>query len=186
MVFRAFVGSCDPKLEWSVDRTNCLYHSTRVNLYNHQHLLLNLQMPYHNQAFSHQWTLLWLQLWSRWLSACFVSILFICQLFQSHFSRSFENPQVGGQKILKATNDIWRCRDMVTLSTLLSAACDRWIPQIPSKNAELWFYLSLSQQIVEQTVGLLMTYDAAAFMWNHYIDVCVCVRVCVCVCNILR
>ena len=30
---------CDPKLYWSIGRTNCLYYSIRVDLYSHQILL---------------------------------------------------------------------------------------------------------------------------------------------------
>ena len=33
----------DPKLQWSVGRTNCLYHSTRVDLYSHQILLCSIR-----------------------------------------------------------------------------------------------------------------------------------------------
>ena len=40
VVSNTFVGSCDPKLSWSISRTNCLIHSTRVNLYSHQFLLV--------------------------------------------------------------------------------------------------------------------------------------------------
>ena len=36
VVSNLFVGSFDPRLKWSIGRTSCLYHSTRVNLYSHQ------------------------------------------------------------------------------------------------------------------------------------------------------
>ena len=36
MVSSTFVGFCDPKPKWSISRTNCLYYSTRVDLYSHQ------------------------------------------------------------------------------------------------------------------------------------------------------
>ena len=39
VISNTFVGSRDPKLQWSISRTNCLYHSTRVELYSHQMLL---------------------------------------------------------------------------------------------------------------------------------------------------
>ena len=39
VVSNTFVGSCDPKLYWSISRTNCLYYSTRVDLYSYQILL---------------------------------------------------------------------------------------------------------------------------------------------------
>ena len=41
MVSSSFVGSCNPKLQWSISRTNCLYYSTRVDLYYSHQILLH-------------------------------------------------------------------------------------------------------------------------------------------------
>ena len=56
MVFSTFVGSCGPKLKWSISKTNCLYYSTRVDLYSHW--ILFIQCTYIT-AWQHQaiaWT----------------------------------------------------------------------------------------------------------------------------------
>ena len=39
MTSGTFVCCFDPKVQWSIGRTNCLYYSTRVDLHSHQILL---------------------------------------------------------------------------------------------------------------------------------------------------
>ena len=44
VISNTFVGSWDPRPQWSISRTSCLYYSTRVDLYSDQILLSGIDL----------------------------------------------------------------------------------------------------------------------------------------------
>ena len=68
VVFFTFICCFNPKLQWSIGRANCLYYSTRVDLYSHQ-----IQLKFYARVISH--------LYGFNLMACFTNELSFCHSF---------------------------------------------------------------------------------------------------------
>ena len=109
----------DPKFQWSVGRTNCLYHSTRVDLYSHQILLCSIRDVVEH---SHSVTILLFE------EVRFYPVIHIVKaiLFIVVWYVQQKNPTWSWRERTSAPNDCCWTDDHTTIFSHWSRICSKW------------------------------------------------------------
>ena len=138
----------------------------------------------HNELIQHFWFIPWISFKTGcWLSAvhrkfavCY-TIIFVAKQHKNAAVHIFLHCRILGLVwilfawILHWTvaSTRWWCHQMETFFMLLAHTSDGWIPLTKASDAELWCFIwSAPGQAVEQTIEMLLIWDASRSLWYHF------------------